>query len=279
MPVTKTVSRPLWQFISFIGTNVSSPDRQWSKGMAEQTTEGQTMKILHDTWGKRLPGWGEPVHEHTWAEREVTCIQRSCATAPLELGVGRTGAAGADRHMMVHRNPGQAMQLRPSFSQPLQCHSKHTVLQQDFSGFWDAAGSLVQSTVKSDASKLPVSYQVQVALLYDGKQVGEIKISALQLCSQGSSLWRHMYTSLHCCQNTPQISLSPQSWLYLASRYCLHCILIICPPVIIFSLKSVALQQCCNLTPAEGCLGLDDNTFSISICQTQSWSSSNDKWS
>lgn len=102
--------------------------------------------------------------------------------------MGRTGAAGAHRHTVVHRNPGQAMQPRAGLSQPLQCLSKHTVLQQDFSGFWDAAGSLVQSTVKSDASRLPVSYQVQVALLYDGKQVGEIKISAFQLCNQGSLL-------------------------------------------------------------------------------------------
>lgn len=99
-----------------------------------------------------------------------------------------TGAAGAHRHVGLYRNPGQDVQPRAGFSQPLQCLSKHTVLQQDFSGFWDAAGSLMQGTVKSYASRLPVSYQVQVALLYDGKQVGEIKISALQLCNQGSSL-------------------------------------------------------------------------------------------
>lgn len=64
----------------------------------------------------------------------------------------------------------------------------HRVLQKDFSGSWDAAGSLLQNTAKEDACRLPVSYQVPVALLYDGKQVAEIKISALQLCNQGSSL-------------------------------------------------------------------------------------------
>lgn len=80
------------------------------------------------------------------------------------------------------------MQPRSGLSQPLQCLSKHRVLQQDFSGSWDATGSLLQNTAKEDVSRLPVSYQAQVALLCDGKQVAEIKIFALQLCNQGSSL-------------------------------------------------------------------------------------------
>lgn len=54
--------------------------------------------------------------KHTCAEREVTHIQRRGKTAPLELGVGRTGVACAQRHMVVHRNPGQAMQPSAGFS-------------------------------------------------------------------------------------------------------------------------------------------------------------------
>lgn len=119
-------------------------------------------------------------------QKEKSPLSKEAVTLLLwELGVSRTGAASAHRRTVVYRNPGQAVQPRAGLSQPLQCLSKHSALQQDFSGFWDAAGSLVQGTVKSDASRLPVSYQVQVALLYDGKQVGEIKISALQLCNQG----------------------------------------------------------------------------------------------
>lgn len=76
MPVTKTVSRPLWQFISFIGINVSSPDSQWGKGMAEQTAEvcaGQTVKILHDTMGQEAARvrW-----THAWGREEGTPVQK-----------------------------------------------------------------------------------------------------------------------------------------------------------------------------------------------------------
>lgn len=96
-------------------------DKQWNVCMIHGARGCQDEVIPCMRWRRK----------HTWAEKEVTSIQRSCETAPLELGVGRTGIACAHGHLVVHRNPGQAVQPRADLIQSLQCLSMHTVLQQD----------------------------------------------------------------------------------------------------------------------------------------------------
>lgn len=76
-------------------------------------------------------------------KRGITGTQRSCGTAPLGSEVGNTGVACAQSHAAVLGAQGKACNPGPAFSKPLQCLSKHLLLQKDISGFWDAVGSLL----------------------------------------------------------------------------------------------------------------------------------------